>query len=76
MAFLQTFLESYGNTFLEANLKKEIREGKVGSPTMQKDLCGNALSRKQELDFSSRDQHRTKTAACQITLAFSLPPDL
>ena len=33
-----------------------------------------ALSRKQELDFCSRHQHRTKTStstvACQITLAF------
>ena len=26
--------------------------------------------------FCSRDQHRTKTVACTITLAFRLPPDL
>ena len=43
---------------------------------MQKDLCGKHFQGKQELNFCSRDQHRTKTVACQITPAFRLPPDL
>ena len=40
MAFFEDFLSILREHFFRYQLKKEIREGKVGSPTIQKDLCG------------------------------------
>ena len=41
--FFADFLSILRERFFRNQVKKEIREGKVGSPTMQKDLCGQHL---------------------------------